>query len=257
MRLIFIEGVSGVGKTTLAQTLCGKLNEMGHAAYCYLEGDIANPIDFYCTAYLTREKYADLLADCPMFSEDIARNTIVAEDVMLVRYHDWETPLFPEPLLTDLCKHEFCWDPVHPVPISEYTRVYKSVWEQFALNASKQHAYLIFDGSLLHHPINDMTRNYDASPDQVMHHINMLIETVHAFRPWIVYLSSDDVAGQLRKALLCRQQPPPSAEQIQFWENRMRMDFAVMRQLSISYDILDISEGNWDFCLQYLLNELR
>jgi len=60
MPLIFIEGVSGVGKTTLTQKLCNKLNEMGHPAKCYLEGDFTNPIDFYHTAYFKQNDYENL-----------------------------------------------------------------------------------------------------------------------------------------------------------------------------------------------------
>ena len=42
MRLIFIEGVSGVGKTTLTQKSCNKLKDMGYATKCYLEFDFTN-----------------------------------------------------------------------------------------------------------------------------------------------------------------------------------------------------------------------
>jgi len=257
MQLIFVEGISGVGKSTLARKLCDKLNEIGHSTRCYLEFDFTNPIDFYCTAYFKQDEYAALLIAYGQFAEDIKVDTIIAKDVRLVRYYNQETPLFPKPLLKILGKREFCWKPTKLIPISEYTRVYKSVWEQFAQNAGIQHDYLIFDGSLVFHPIADMIRNYNASYDQVIHHVNTLVETVNSFNPWVVYLSSNNVAEQLRKARICRKQSPPTKKQIQFWENHKQMDLAIIQQLSIPYDVFDISSGNWDEQLEAIMVHLQ
>ena len=240
--LIFIEGVSGVGKTITAQ----KLRGMGFSADCYLEFNFTNPIDFYCTAYFTQDNYAALLAEYPEFSNDIKRNTIKADKVSLVRYYNGNIPLFAEPLLNVFRNHEFCWNPINHVPFSEYTHVYISVWEQFAHSKKNQIDYLIFDGSLFHHPINDMIRNFNVSCDQAISHINSLIEIVLSLNPRIVYLSSENVAERLHDARLSRKETPPSAEQIQFWEERKRIDFGVMKQLAIPFDIYNIFDGNWD-----------
>ncbi|MDR1060211.1 MAG: GrpB family protein, partial [Clostridiales bacterium] len=248
MRLIFVEGVSGVGKTTMTGKLRDKLRNMGFAADCYFEGDFANPIDFYCTAYFKQDEYADLLAKHGECSKDIENRAIAAGDIRLVRYRNRETPLFPEPLLNVFREHEFVFCPSNIVPVSEYARVYKSVWEQFAHKADRHSHldYLIFDGSMLHHPVNDMMRNYNASCDQVVSHINALVETVERFRPQLLYLSSDSVAERLRKAQTSRKKAPPSSAQIQFWEKRERMDIAAMQRLSIQYGVFNISLENWD-----------
>ena len=253
MRLIFIEGVSGVGKTTLAQKLCNKLNEMGYLTNYYLEFDFTNPIDFYCTAYFRQEEYENLLSEFPDYSDDIKGNTIIAEDIRLVRYYNGKTALFTEPLLDVLFKHEFCYKPNDPVPLSEYTRVYKLIWDMFAQETSIQFDFLLFDGSLFHHPINDLIRNYNSSCDQVAYHVNTLVESVNLLRPLVVYLSADNICEQLHKAHICRKQTPPSAEQIQFWEDRKQMDLAMMQQLSIPYDIYNISCENWDSLIDVIV----
>ncbi|MGI5899788.1 MAG: GrpB family protein [Christensenellales bacterium] len=255
-KLIFVEGVSGVGKSTTTQILRDKLREMGFSAECYKEFDFSNPIDFYCTAYLKHDQYADLLTKYEAFSEDIKRNTIIADDIRLVRYYDQKTPLFPEPLLDELHKHEFCWKPVNLVSLSEYSRVYKAVWENFAHNSKHQPDLLIFDGSLIHHPINDMMRNYDASYEQIVHHLNALIKAVESLHPQIIYLSSDSVSERLQKARTSRNEAPPSVEQIRFWEERKQMDLAVLRQLPIPHDTYDISEENWNVEIKSMIAHL-
>jgi GrpB-like predicted nucleotidyltransferase (UPF0157 family)/deoxyadenosine/deoxycytidine kinase len=255
-KLIFIEGVSGVGKSTITQKLCDKLRGMEYSVDRYREFDFPNPIDFYSTAHFKKNKYEALLAEYNWLTEDIKNNTVIADDVRLVRYYNQKTPLFPEPLLGKLREYEFCWNPANLIPLSEYTRVYKAVWEQFVQNTSNQLDYLIFDGSLIHHPINDMTRNYNATSEQITCHLNTLIETVGSFHPQIIYLSSDNVAERLKKARISRMETQPSDEQIRFWENRKDMDFAVMRQLSISCDVYDISQENWDSAIDVMIERI-
>ena len=255
-KLIFIEGVSGVGKSTITQKLCDKLCGMGYSVDRYREFDFPNPIDFYSTAYFKKNEYEALLAEYYWLVEDTKNNTVIADDVRLVRYYNQKTPLFPEPLLGKLRDREFCWNPANLIPLSEYTRVYKSVWEQFVQTTSNQLDYLIFDGSLIHHPINDMTKNYNATSEQITCHLNTLIETVGSFHPQIIYLSSDNVAERLKKARAGRNETPPSDGQIRFWENRKVIDLAVMRRLSIPYDVYDISRENWDSMIDIMVKQI-
>ena len=255
-KLLFIEGVSGVGKSTITQKLRDKLRGMGYSVDRYREFDFPNPIDFYSTAYFKKNEYEALLAEYNWLTEDIRNNTVIADDVRLVRYYNQKTPLFSESLLGKLHEHEFCWNPANLIPLSEYTRAYKSVWEKFVKNTSNQLDYLIFDGSLIHHPINDMTRNYNAMSEQITSHLNTLIETVSSFRPQIIYLSSDNVAERLKKARISRDETLPSDEQIRFWEKRKVMDLAVMPQLSIPYEIYDISQENWDSEIDVMMERI-
>jgi len=243
---VFVEGVSGVGKSTLTRKLCERLKEVGHSADCHIEFDFTNPIDFYCAAYFNQREYEALLADFPEHRSAIESNTIAADDIRLVRYYNREAPLFSEPLLGTLSKRELCFNPDVPISLHEFTRVYKSVWDNFTRNTNSECEYLLFDGSLFHHPINDLMRNYNVSKEQAISHVNTLIEAVIPLNPLVVYLSSENVAERLKKARECRKQSSPSDEYIQFWKERKQMDLAVMQQISIPYDIHDISQENWD-----------
>ena len=49
--VIFVEGVSGVGKTTATMSLCDKLKKLGNKAVCYIEGDNNNPLDPFNGTY--------------------------------------------------------------------------------------------------------------------------------------------------------------------------------------------------------------
>ena len=55
--LVFIEGISGVGKSTMVSRIAKDLKQQGYEIKAYLESDFANPIDFYSTAWLTDAEY--------------------------------------------------------------------------------------------------------------------------------------------------------------------------------------------------------
>lgn len=59
-RLIMIEGIPGIGKSTCAKKIGAYLRGKGIKAKLYSEGD-AHPVDMAWNAYLTLEEYKELL----------------------------------------------------------------------------------------------------------------------------------------------------------------------------------------------------
>lgn len=239
--LIFIEGVSGVGKSTLTHTLTSRLKAENYSVKCYAEFDADNPIDFYCTAYLTKSEYNELCSKYVADAQQIRLHTISAGDAELVRYYDHDTPLFDGELLRELEKAEFCYHPSHLVPLDGYTKAYTEVWRAFAATCGGCD-YMIFDGSLLHHPINDMMRNYDINREQALEHITSLISALGSVKRRIYYLMTQDICAQLRKAHSDRGENPPSADENAFWQRRFQNDMYVLNNLNENYEIFDVSQ---------------
>ena len=125
--LVFIEGVSGVGKSTMVRGLTEDLTALGYRAKSYVEFDYTNPIDFYGTAYLTEDEHRALCRECP----SARKHTIPAGDARLVRYYNEDTPLFEEPLLSWLAQREFCYQPPPPVPQATEKNAKKKVGGKF------------------------------------------------------------------------------------------------------------------------------
>ena len=175
-QLVFIEGVSGVGKSTMTRALTQELLERGYRVRCYVEFDYTNPVDFYCTAYMTAEEHDALCREYPECAEEIHRNTVDAGNARLVRYYDEDTPLFPAPLMDELGRLEFCYCPENPVSLEAYSLAYRHVWRDYAAALDDSCDYILFDGSLLHHPLNDMMRNYDATAGEMAAHVRALLD---------------------------------------------------------------------------------
>ena len=85
-KLLFIEGVSGVGKSTIMQKLCDKLRGMGYSVDLYREFDFPNPIDFFCTAYFKQYKYETVLQPIRLSSKILRRIASILRNCPLPQY---------------------------------------------------------------------------------------------------------------------------------------------------------------------------
>ena len=82
-KILFIEGVSGVGKSTLVSRLTERLRGQGYSVKNWVEFDFTNPIDFYCTAVVSSGEYEDLCRRYPASVEALRRYTVAADDDIL------------------------------------------------------------------------------------------------------------------------------------------------------------------------------
>lgn len=244
-QLVFIEGVSGVGKSTMTRALTQELLERGYQARCYVEFDYTNPVDFYCTAYMTAEEHDALCREYPECAEEIHRNTVDAGNARLVRYYDEDTPLFPAPLMDELGRLEFCYCPENPVSLEAYSLAYRHVWRDYAAALDDSCDYILFDGSLLHHPLNDMMRNYDALAGEMAAHVRALLDALGGVKRHIFYIEVADIAHQLRIAHADRGQSSPTEKQIGFWNRRHQNDKIVLGSIGEEYRVFDVSAGGW------------
>lgn len=253
-KILFIEGVSGVGKSTTTTKITKMLSQKGFSVKSYLEFDYHNPIDFYSSAYFKQEEYENLIKNYPRNIEDIKSNTTAVNSACIVRYYNQNNPLFPEPLLSELKEKEFCYKPKNLVSINEYSRVYRLVWDLFSKTYDSDIDFYIFDGSLLHHPVNDLIRNYDATNLQIITHINSLISAISSLNSFVCYIQTNDVCAQLHKARTNRNQTVASQKQLSFWEKRKEIDLAILREISLPYKIFDVSTGDWDYIVNSVVN---
>lgn len=72
--IIFIEGVSGVGKLNTVSALSDKLRNLGYSVSYHIEGDPESPLDLCWVAYLTKAEYEKLLKLYPSSADEITKN---------------------------------------------------------------------------------------------------------------------------------------------------------------------------------------
>jgi len=192
--IVFIEGVSGVGKTTATTQLHEELQSMDYKASCYLEGANNNPLDPFN-------------GTCP-----------------------------PN------------------IPIIEFFETYLQCWQNF-MKTEFANDFMIVDGTLLHHQINDLIREYSASDEVIANYLANLLHIILPLNPIIFYLSSSNVNQRLILARKSRNQSAPTRERIRFWENRKRVDLYILETLPIKSHLLDVSNG-WGSILRTMVEHI-
>ena len=252
MQLIFIEGVSGVGKSTATTKLCDYLRGRGYSADSYIEADINNPIDLYWYAYLTTTEYKNILTIHHDFVNEIVENSICNNDYVLVRYQDFNIDnnsikhLYSSELYDYFKEREVCYKTKTPVSFEVFTQIFVNRWEIFLSSESAVRDYILFDGAFLAHQINDIIRNYKSSDDKTIEHLKIIWDIVKEYNPIVFYMESQDIWERIQSAQISRRQSIPPKEQTVFWENRKRIDLLALDRLPVESHRYDISDGCWD-----------
>ncbi len=246
-----------MGKTTVVKALQKWLQADGYTMESYVESDFTNPIDFYCTAYFPNERYQNLCQNHPEQIAQIKRYSIPAGEVTLVRYFDGDTPLFSGSLLGELRDMKFCYHPTHLVSLDDYSGVYQAVWENFDKLVDGSVEYYIFDGSLLHHPLNDMIRNYSVSMEQAAVHVEMLLKCLKKTFASVFYLFAEDVAGQLLLARQNRWQASPDNTAVSFWKKRRKYDDYVLNRSVPTYHMMNVSQWGYEIIFEKVISTIQ
>ena len=256
MRLVFIEGTPGVGKSTASVELNRILENSGCSAAYYLEGSVSNPVDLYWTSYLSTSEYAEMLGKYSDFTDEIKANSICESGYALVRYQkldldlDTITKLYSSELHEYLRKREACYKTSNPVDFEMFTKIFRNRWLSFLSSDMAKCDYSIFDGAFLAHQISDMLRNYNPSDERVLRHLETLWDIVEPCKPIVFYLESKDVWERILSANTSRGQSIPPKEHTLFWENRKRLDLLALSRLPVESHRFDITDGSWNQAIE-------
>ena len=194
-KVIFIEGVSGVGKTTMTTQIYKELQNKKYDVSYFLEGTVDNPFDPFGGTYPPK------------------------------------------------------------ITISEFKESYYQYWYQFS-ESNFDNKIMITDGTLLHHPINDLIREFNATDDEIANFLCKLSSLIHKVNPIIFYLSSSNVRERLFQARKSRNQSETSDAKIAFWENRKRIDLKVLKSLPVESHVLCVDNG-WDSICKKIIKLLE
>ncbi len=251
--IIFIEGVSGVGKTTAVYVLNEQLSRLGYKVGYHIEGDAYSPLDLCWTAYLTKSEYENLLEHYSEYADEMSRNIVYQGEYYLVRYKIGLTGLYSDELNNELHKHEFCYNPTNVAPLSKFTEVFTNLWQCFADSDLTGYDYMIFDASLVSHMTSDLLRNYNASESEMLIHLQSLLKIIYPLNPIVFYLSSDNVRERLINARISRNQSVLTDEKIAFWEKRKQMDLSILPKLDVETHMMDISNDSWNTAINEIV----
>ena len=202
-RLILVEGIPGVGKTTTARKIKAKLIEEGKDVILYEEG-MSHPADMAWNACLKEDEYNDFIKKCSEMQEgskkSISKEELISRIQRQTRIEDNNVILaytridFPEDcywnLIGDIASKEICDG---RKSLDEFRDIHLRRWSKFAEQALLNDNIYIFECAFLQNHIFELLGVYEKSDEEIYLYLKSLLETVKSLSPSIVYIEPSSV----------------------------------------------------------------
>ena len=234
-RLILVEGIPGVGKTTTARKIKAKLIEEGKDVILYEEG-MSHPADMAWNACLKEEEYNDFIKKCSKMWEvskkSISKEELISRIQRQTRIEDNNVILaytkidFPEDcylsLIGDVASKEICDG---RKSLDEFRDIHLRRWSKFAEQALLNDNIYIFECAFLQNHIFELLGVYEKSDEEIYLYLKSLLETVESLSPSIVYIEPSSVEDIIIQAANERKSPegsgPDWIDEVANWVSNM------------------------------------
>ena len=200
-KIYFIEGIPGIGKTTLSLTVENSLLQKAKKVKRYEEHSCENPLDMTRKAFLSQTEYKLFVEKCVALAKGskYSSNDIIAEIEARTSFESehaiisYLQPYFENEAiiqeLRQLYRREICNGHISE---KEYMDVILSMFFKFSKDAQDDWFY-IFDGALLQNILLDMIGFYNVSSEALKVFYNKLLSILAAFEIVILYLYDKNV----------------------------------------------------------------
>lgn len=256
--VIFIEGLPGCGKSTIAEWLGSSMKETG----IFLEDAPGYPNDFSGLAGITCLQYEGLSARYPQ----LAQCSFPLADLMMVSLQGVKL-LYPdeEELYRQLAEWEFADEFNSNIPLPHYQSCSLGMLRQWLSGPNqitKQH--LVMDGSWLQNPVNELLYR-NAGTTMVTDYTESVSRIFGRFNRKCIYLKRKDAAYSVWHA--CKTKGPAWTQRvaghisrtpygqvhqlsglygmIQFFGRRGILEELVLQRGVIPTLICDVESGDW------------
>ena len=234
-RLILVEGIPGVGKTTTARKIKAKLIEEGKDVILYEEG-MSHPADMAWNACLKEDEYNDFIKKCSEMWEgskkSISKEELISRIQRQTRIEDNNVILaytridFPEDcywnLIGDIASKEICDG---RKSLDEFRDIHLRRWSKFAEQALLNDNIYIFECAFLQNHIFELLGVYEKSDEEIYLYLKSLLETVESLSPSIVYIEPSSVEDIIIQAANERKSPegsgPDWIDEVANWVSNM------------------------------------
>jgi len=190
-RLILVEGIPGVGKTTTARNIKKHLDEKNIKSKLFLEGNLEHPADYESVAYLDEKEFNDLINKYNI-NEKIISEYVSHENTDYFIYYGMmrsnkiyiENKGFYKQLMSN---------DVYALPNEKYTEVITKKWKSFVSTSEKSDYIYIFECCFLQNPLTTMMAHHNMSSAFIKEHIRNISEIIKPLNPLIIFLDTKDV----------------------------------------------------------------
>lgn len=233
-QLIFLEGIPGAGKTSVAEALLLFMRRNGFEAKVFYEGDTPHPAELEFHACFTKPEYDALLSENPQYAQALAERAFTEAGYYLIPYREKNEFLFPMDITCKLYAKEFRNSPGVSIPYSVYDAITIAHWESLAKKWKDVPGFLILENAFLDHPVQDLLLNYRCSDKDLLSHMQKAANALMPLSPMMFYLEQSELLSTLMRISAARgMRGMAFPDALAFWEERHRIDAMVTESLII------------------------
>ena len=204
---IFIEGILGSGKSSLAYTLLNELSSKGIAVKVFPEHDVRNPIDMTRKAILRKNDYERLCEECcdiASHTGKYSRNDVIKRiSSKTTDLYGWKSIAyfsiyFNAPTLMkkieSLYNCEVCNGNIGK---EEYFRLFFRLFSDYT-STRKDSAIHVFEGAFFQNILFDLIAFYLCEYDEIRNFYTQLLSIIGTVD--LYYIKTDSIESTLEKA---------------------------------------------------------
>ncbi len=180
-KLFMVEGVTGAGKSAVAEYIMDCLNRRGERAEWFEENDYEHPADYTFHAYMRGDQIKNLpqKEQIQLYAE--GTETLSGLIIPLTKI---SVNLF-EKILPYKIYDRLGWEDERPVLLNR--------WMTFAQKAQTLGQIFIFEGTFLQKPVSEAMLRFDLGRGVIGEYICDVYRLISELNPVIIYLSRSDM----------------------------------------------------------------
>jgi len=190
-QLVLVEGIPGVGKTTMAKKIKEYLDKQNVQSKLYLEGDFNHPADYECVAYFDKEQYDHLIKKFKIEEERIKDFIDIKDTDYFINYGMIrKNKIYNDnkPFLKALMSND-----VYSLPIQKFIQVTKDKWKRFVKTSENESCVYILECCFMQNPLTTMLAYHNQSEYLINEHIKNLSRIVKPLNPIMIFLEPKNI----------------------------------------------------------------
>lgn len=197
--IILVEGLPGVGKTTISKLIKQVLQKNNIKSKLYLEGDKNQPADYEAVALLNEKEYEDILKKHPENSKIIEKITQKNKKGYLLNYKEG-IEFFLKEENKDIFEKINKKD-IYELPLELHQELILEKWDEFSKKLKNEDEIYIIECSFIQNPITYSLIREGASEKEVMKYIKKIEDRIISSNPLLIYIEQDDYEKVFKNAV--------------------------------------------------------
>ena len=186
MRLIFVEGIPGAGKTSACEYIGNRLNDGGVICSVYQEGNLYHPADYEGTAFVSKTQLVELQNEYPgLMGEELNHLQIDGIQGMVIPY----VKLRAQDKISEECVQVLSRYDVYEMPPDIYKELILQKWRTFAEQLRVTGRTVVTDCCFLQNPITMLMAKYNEPPETILEFVLELEQIILEADPLLLYLA--------------------------------------------------------------------